>query len=200
MISIKSLGSRILQSSLLAVIAIGAIAASGLFSPAQAASDYLLEIDGVKGESKAAAVELDTKATELQQALADLQAQMDKVKTLNDEFVRMGFGIIVVSGNDAEMSGQKLQELEVGQQVFSDQVAALLDPAVVAQVTQNFEQLRSSLSSSSEAFDTSDVSASLDAISSAVSSASESVDSLVAACTEARGKTKELTGHVTLIK
>lgn len=199
MYGIQNISTRLRNIGLAAIVATASAAALGLASPARAASDYLLELDGVKGESKAAAADLDNKGQELQQALADLQAQMDKVETLQAEFVKLGFGIIVVSGSNDDIALQNRQKMDSSEQVFDDQIAGLLDPDVVTAVKQNFEKLRASLEAGG-GFDTSEVSASLDAMSSAVSAASDGVDSLVAAGTQALGKSKELTGHVTLIK
>jgi hypothetical protein len=144
------------NSVLAALFAAATVIGLSLAQPAHAASDYLLELDGVKGESAAKQEELDAKLSEMTQALELFFDQYENLEALRAEVTAMQDEVTELRKAGDDKRREYIVQFQEAQLEFAQKVAPFLDEEVVAAVSLNFskiemkynEQERSAASSS----------------------------------------------------
>ncbi|MCC7478991.1 hypothetical protein IT575_11115 [bacterium] len=113
----------------------------GLSSPARAASDYLLELDGVKGESAVLDEQMDTKIGELEALLASVQEQLSQARQIQDEIVELDEQMEAVRKQGQEQHDYMRTQVEEAKRVFNEQVAPFMDQPTIEAVSINFAKM-----------------------------------------------------------
>ncbi len=142
--SITTFTSSIRNAGLAAFAATAAFAAMGLVTPARAASDYLLELDGVKGETAVIEKDLCDKSKEAQALIDSITADIQALQALGPEFASLGDQLLKVRKQGEDQKEYFAAQIEDAQKIFDEQVASLLDASIAEQVSKDLDARRQS--------------------------------------------------------
>lgn len=130
----ESIRISLIRSGLLAAATTVAMLAAGILAPAHAASDYLLELDGVKGESAQVSSDLDGKLAEAQALIATLGENFAQLEALEAEITSLTEQLDAVRKQGTEQHDYFATQMDDARKIFDEQVAPLLDSQVSDQV------------------------------------------------------------------